>query len=254
MVNLRIYLAGRVAIEVDGRVVVDERHLRGRQGRLLLVYLVCNRARPASKEELASLLWHDAPPPAWESALSALVSRLGTVLSSAKLGPLGVSVTRGFGQYRIFLPTDVWIDLEAATSAIDRAESSLRSGHPDQTLGPATVAATVARRPFLSGVPGEWVEAKRRTMDRQLLRALDCLSEMRLHSGEPGLAVETATEAVALDPFRERSHQLLMRAYVADGSRAKALDAYRGLRGILADELGADPSPEIEALYRQLLS
>jgi len=66
--------------------------------------------------------------------------------------------------------------------------------------------------------------------------------------------VETATEAVALDPFRERSHQLLMRAYVADGSRAKALDAYRDLRETLADELGADPSPDTEAVYRQLLA
>ena len=117
----------------------------------------------------------------------------------------------------------------------------------------ATVAATVARRPFLSEVSGEWVEAQRRRLERQLLRALDCLSEMRLHYGEPGLAVEMATEAVAMDPFRERSHQLLMRAYVADGNPAKALDAYRGLEAILKAELGTGPAPESEAVYRQLL-
>ena len=251
--SLRIYLTGRVAIEVDGRVIVDERRLRGRQGRLVLAYLVCGRTRPASKEELASVIWRHEPAPAWESALSALVSRLSTVLSSAELASRGVSLARGFGQYRILLPTDVWIDLEAAASAIDRAESALRSGRHDQVLGPATVAATVARRPFLSEVSGEWVEARRRRLERQLLRALDCLSEMRLHYGEPGLAVEMATEAVAMDPFRERSHQLLMRAYVADGNPAKALDAYRGLEAILKAELGTGPSPESEAVYRQLL-
>ena len=141
---------------------------------------------------------------------------------------------------------------EAAASAIDRAESALHSSRPDHVLGPATVAATIARRPFLSELSGEWVETQRRRLERQLLRSLDCLSEMRLHSGEPGLAVETATEAVTLDPFGERSHQLLMQAYVADGSRAKALVVYRGLQELLADELDAEPSPETEALYRKI--
>ena len=34
VMGLRIYATGRVAIEVDGRVVVDERQFRGKQGRV----------------------------------------------------------------------------------------------------------------------------------------------------------------------------------------------------------------------------
>ena len=221
--SLRIYLTGRIAIEVDGRVVVDERQLRGRQGRLVFAYLVVERTRPVSREELATIVWPGETAPSWESALSALTSRLGGLLSAPTLKSEGVRLARGLGHYQIHLPVDVWVDLEAGVSAIDRAESALRSGATDQVLGPATVAATIARRPFLSGVDGFWEDSQRRRLERQLVRALDCLAEMRIASGEPDLAVETAIEAVGLDPFRERSHRLLMRGYPPATAPARSM-------------------------------
>ncbi len=251
--SVRIYLTGRIAIEVDGRVVVDERQLRGRQGRLVFAYLVFERTRPVSREELATIVWPEETAPSWASALSALASRLGGLLSAPALKSEDVRFARGLGHYQIHLPVDVWVDLEAGVSAIDRAESALRSGATDQVLGPATVAATIARRPFLSGVDGFWEDSQRRRLQRQLVRALDCLAEMRIASGEPDLAVETAIEAVGLDPFRERSHRLLMQSFASTGNRARAVDAYHALRERLAEELGTEPAPETEALYLNLL-
>jgi len=40
-------------------------------------------------------------------------------------------------------------------------------------------------------------------LQRQLGRALDCLSESQFLLGEPMVAVETATEAIRLDTLRE---------------------------------------------------
>ena len=82
---------------------------------------------------------------------------------------------------------------------------------------------------------------------------MDCLTEMRLSTGESSLAVESAIEAVALDPYRERSHRLLMRAHAQSGNRASALNAYHSLRLLLAEELGTVPSAETEAVYLGLL-
>ena len=251
--SIRIYLTGRVAIEVDGSVVGDERHLRGRQGRLAFAYLVCERARPVSREELARVVWPEELAPPWEVSLSALMSRLHGTLSSDALRSYDVSLSRGFGKYQLVLPVDTWIDLEAGVSAIDAAEGALRNGDSKRILGPATVAAVIARRPFLAGVGGEWVELQRGKLERQLVRALDCLSQMWLSSGEPALAVETALEAVALDPFRESSHQLLMRSYVAIGNPSEAVMVYHRLRELLSEELGTDPSEGTEALYVELL-
>ena len=126
--GLRIYVTGRVAIEVDGRVVVDERQFRGKQGRLLFVYLVSERSRSVAKEELASVLWPEEQSEAWEAALSALTSRLAALLASDELVDQGVSFSRQFGQYQLKLPVDAWVDIEAGTSALDRAEAAVRAG------------------------------------------------------------------------------------------------------------------------------
>ena len=250
--DVRIYLTGSVALEVDGAVVLGEQKFRGRQGRLLFAYLVCERTRPVPKGELAELLWPGEVPAAWEISLSALLSRIRKNLEPAVLGGHGVSLSSGFGQHRLVLPADVWVDLEAAASGIDRAESHLRAGQYGRILGPATVSATISRRPFLSDVEGDWLDTQRRKLDRQLVRALECLTKMRLASGEPALAVESATEAVNLDPFRESSYQDLMQAHVASGNNAEALRVYEGLRNLLAEELGTSPSAETQRLYQEL--
>ena len=98
------------------------------------------------------------------------------------------------------------------------------------------------------GVKGEWFDSQNRRLQRQLVRALDCLCQMRLNSGEPALAVESAIEAVGLGPYREHTYQLLMQAYATDGNKAKALDVYHDLR----KDLGTEPSAKTQALYRQL--
>ena len=251
--GIRVYLTGRVALELDGVVVIDERRFRGKQGRLLFAHLVSERVRSVSREELATILWADELPLSWENALSALGSRLAALLTSGAMKDMGVSLSRGLGHYQVVLSTEAWVDIEAGVSAIDRAEAALRAGEPGGILGPATVAAAIARRSFLSGVNGFWVEAQRGKLERQLLRALDCMSDMGLASGDPGLSIETALEATTIDPFREWSHQLLMRAYAASGNRPKALEAYHGLRELLSRELGTEPSSETEALYLKTL-
>ena len=206
-----------------------------------------------AKEELASVLWPDEQSEAWEAALSALTSRLASLLSSGELGDQGVSLSRRFGQYQLRLPSDAWVDIEAGTSALDRAEAAVRSGEARKALGPAAVAASIARRPFLPGVDGFWRESLKGKLERQLVRALDCLAEMQLEIGEQQTAVETTLESLRIDPYRERTHRCLMRAYAATGNRAKALTAYHEFRQLLGEEIGTEPESETQALYLKLL-
>lgn len=251
--SLRIYLNGSIAVELDGVVAIRERELRGKQGRLAFAYLICQRTRPVSREELAALLWPAEMPPAWQVGLSAILSKLQRLLASGPLKAAGVALSKGFGQYQLVLPVDTWIDLEASASAIDEAEGSLRAGAPGSILGPATVAATIAGRPFLPGIEGEWVDSQRRRLERQHVRSLECLAYMWIANGEPAVAIETSSKAVALDPFRESSYHLLMRAHVAAGNRAEEMSVYQRLRNLLATELGTGPSPETEARHLGLL-
>jgi DNA-binding SARP family transcriptional activator len=67
-------------------------------------------------------------------------------------------------------------------------------------------------------------------------------------------AIRDADIVVELEPYRETGHVLLMRAHAAAGNTAQALAAYERLRTRLADELGASPSPETEAVFLALLA
>ena len=59
---LRIYLTGKVLVEDDGRILLDERRLMGRQGRLDFAHLACEHLRALSRDELAGELWLDTAP------------------------------------------------------------------------------------------------------------------------------------------------------------------------------------------------
>jgi len=90
-------------------------------------------------------------------------------------------------------------------------------------------------------------------LQRIRVRALDCLAQALLASGDPSLAVEAVVEAPTVDPLRESSYRLLMQAHARGGNPAEAVRAYHHLRSLLADELGTDPSRETEAVVLEIL-
>jgi DNA-binding SARP family transcriptional activator len=241
---LRLYLTGRVMAERDGRVV-DEKRLPGRQGPVALVYLALERARPVPIDELADAVWGESLPRAWETALSAIVSKLRSAL-----GSLGVGITTVSGRYQLALPADAWVDLEAARVALDEAEGRVRAGRPREAWGPGNVAAAIAGRALLPGVDLEWAERARRHLQSVRVRALSCLASAALANSEWPLAAQFARAQVELEPFRETGWQQLMRALAGAGNRAEALRASAECRALLQRELGIAPSPETEAIVK----
>ena len=97
IVGIRIYLTGRVGMEANGQVVVNQTQIRGKQGRLAFAYLVHERTRTVPKEELATVIWPDEMSPAWEGALSAITSRIRTMVSIEPLKKEGVSFSAAPG-------------------------------------------------------------------------------------------------------------------------------------------------------------
>jgi SARP family transcriptional regulator, regulator of embCAB operon len=233
-------------------VVIDERHFPGRQGRLLFAYLVAEHGRPVPRDALAEVLWGDAPPATWDKALSVLVSKLRVVLGES--GVDGASaLTAAFGCYQLDLPEGTWVDVLAAESAAQEAEGFLETNEPQSATAAAALAESVTRSPFLPGDDGPWAEEKRRELAEVRARALSALTEANLRADKPAEAVRWAGLAVEAEPFRESGYRRLMEAHVAAGNRAEALQVYEKCRRVLAEELGAYPSPETESIYRSLL-
>ena len=246
---LRLYLTGRLTAELGDRRF-DERRLPGRQGRRALAYLALERARPVPIDELAEAVWSTSSPSgAWETALSAIVSKLRASLRGLDSR---ATVTTAAGCYQLSLPQDAWVDVEAARDALDQAEGHVRAGRTRAAWGPANVAASIAARPFLAGVDGEWITRERSALRDVRVRALECLAAGALANGEHPLAAQLAREVVELEPFRETGWRRLIQALAGGGNRAEALRAYARCKKLLADELGVAPAPETEAIVKGL--
>ena len=121
--------------------------------------------------------------------------------------------------------------------------------------GPSLVALFTARRGFLPGEDLPWAEELRRRLEEIRTAALECYAAVALGVGGSELAPgeRVARELVAVEPYRERAHALLMQILVARGNAAEALRVYEALRVRLRDELGASPAPELRALQAELL-
>jgi DNA-binding SARP family transcriptional activator len=237
----RIQICGRVVVTVAGERI--EAKLPGRQGRLLFVYLVCNRLRPSSRDALVDAIWEE-PPAAVDASLSALLSKLRRLL------PL-----EGRSDVRLALPGDAFVDYEAAEEAIHRAESAVRRGAWAEAWAPARVALHTAARGFLPGDDPRWAVERRRRLEEIRARAHECVAAAGLGLGgaELDAALRSGRALVGLAPLRESGYRLLMQALAADGNAAEALTVYDALRVRLRDELGTSPGPETQALHRRLL-
>lgn len=249
--HVRVFLAGRVAVEIDG-VVLDEARFPGRQGRLVFAHLVTDLGRPVPRDELAETLWGETPPTTWDKALTVLVSKLRGMLADCGLDGPSV-LTSAFGCYRLDLPGESWIDVVAAADAIREAETALAGGELADAKRAARLAESLVKGHFLPGEYGAWVEQKRRELVDTRARALNVMAEASLRSDDANEAAKWAEQAITVEPFRESGYRWLMQAHAAAGNRAEALRAYERCRQLLREELGTDPSSETESIFRALL-
>jgi DNA-binding SARP family transcriptional activator len=249
--TLRVYLAGSICLE-HGSAFVPQASFPGRQARLAFAVLATGRGEPMAREALADAVWDGSTPPAWETALRAIVSKLRTLVS--QVGVEGDPIPAASGCYRLALPAGAWVDVEAAEDAVHRAEASLRQADAHGGVGWALVAASISARPFLPGEDGVFVDRWRERLRSVRIRALEARAGALLLRRQFELAERDAGTALELAPFRESALQLLMRASIGAGNAAEALRAYERTRRLMADELGVDPSPESRALFASILA
>jgi DNA-binding SARP family transcriptional activator len=230
--------------------LLDEEELPARQGRIAFAYLVLHHRRPIPRLELSEALWGDNPPEAWEASLSALLSRLRGLFRKLAIKADISALSRSV---HVSLPAEHWIDLDAALNALDEAEGLMRTRHARAAWPHGLVALSILERGFLQGEEQPWVIRERGRIHSGHLRALELLADITFALGETASSVHFARVCSDLEPFRESAYEREMRAEMQMGNRAEALRTYERLRRLLANELGADPSPQLQAAFLQAL-
>lgn len=248
---LAITTMGSVTVVCRGEPCDD---LATRKTLALLVYLACSRA-PVPRETLAGLFWDDVPEVNARASLSVALSHLRKRL------PEYIVATRetvAFDRTRPF-----WLDADVFVRRWHLWRDAHGSGEGERT-GKAALDAleevlALYQGPFLeelvisAGTEFEaWLRYKRDGLQRIAMRALDVLATVCLRRGAYRRGIEHARRLVQLDPFRERSHELVMLLLARDGQRAAALAHYDACRAMLRDELDVAPGVDLQALCERI--
>ena len=238
MTLVEVRLLGPLEVAVDGRLL----DVRRQKQRALLALLALRAGEVVPTDRLVDELWGDEPPKAAVGSLQNFVSELRKMLGADLL------VTRSPGYV---------LDISREAVDVHRFERIVRevgNAAPEQRAASVREALALWRGPALADVQLEHaMVAEAARLEESRLAAWEDRLEAELELGRQSQVVGELESVVAKHPLRERPVGLLMLALYRGGRQADALDAYRRARETLIDELGIDPSPELQRLEQAIL-
>ena len=240
---MRINVLGPLEISDAGESI----EIRGARLRALVIRLALDAGRYISVEALVDALWEDEPPADQVNALQSLVSRLRRAL------PASGQLESGPAGYRLDIPSDA-LDANRFEALANDGRRALEAGDPDTARRILVDALALWRGAALADVTGaSFAAGEAHRLEQRRLSANEDRLAAELASAPSASAIAEIETLAMQHPLRERTHGLLVKALSADGRPAEALQVYEALRERLADELGADPSPELQELHVALL-
>ena len=252
---LHIRCLGRFSVSRDG-IPITAGEFRRHRARVVLKILLSRYGRPVHRDELMEWLWSGNPPPNADQLLQGAVHYLRRALEPLSPQPGHSRFILTEGKTYLFNPqAPHWLDVREFSEKAARSQVLERRGERAAALALSCEAAGLYRGPFLEDEPySEWCSREREQLRSTYLEVLRRIGRLRSGEGDYGGAIEAYRRALAVDPLLEDVHRSLMEVLWRAGRRSEALQQFQRCRSLLKSELGVAPGPQIEALYRSLLS
>lgn len=221
--------------------------------RSVLALLAMHRSGLVPISSLIEEIWPSDPPASAVTTLQTYVYQLRRVLSEAVGASKDILVTKPLGYVANIAPDD--IDVYRFDQLVESGKRELASGNAEQAsqllhqatgLWSGKVLCDVHRGPLL--------EAHAARLNESGLRALVMQAEADLQIGRHHELVGELRGLVAKYPWHEGLYAKLIVALYRCERRSQALEVYHEVRRGLGEELGIDPSPNLQQLYQALLS
>ncbi|MFE5485826.1 BTAD domain-containing putative transcriptional regulator [Streptomyces sp. NPDC056527] len=235
---------GPVGAGTDDAMPID---VGGVRLRMLLARLALEGGRPVSVDALVDGLWGADSPAEAGNALQALASRLRKALRGA------ATVESVAGGYRLSV-RDEDVDAQRFEELAGRGRRELAAGRLEEAASVLAEALALWRGPALADVlDAPFARAAAVRLDDLRAAAAEDRFDAELRLGRHAEVLADLESAGGERPLSERVAGLRMRALSAAGRQSDALAVYERMRGRLGDELGVDPSAELQEIHLALL-
>ncbi len=220
----------------------------GPQAKVVFALLASQAGRTLATSQLIDELWPTDPPRAAVGTLHTHVATIRRALG----GERRRLRTRDRG-YLLDLEADE-LDTTRFTRLAQEGRALLRS---DAAAAEARLEAALSewRGEPLVGLAerAPRLQAEATRLRELRLGAIEDLAQARLEVGQAARVVAELESVVADEPFRERALALLLQALAAAGRQPEALARYDDHRRRLGEELGVDPSTELQRVHLELI-
>jgi ABC-type transport system substrate-binding protein/DNA-binding SARP family transcriptional activator len=223
----------------DGRAL----ELPAGKPRALLAVLLLHRNEVVSVDLLLDELWGERPPATAAKNVQVYVSHLRRALGDRVL------VTRAPGYVLRLEPGQ--LDADRFQALLEEA----RGQQPAQAAERLRAALALWRGEALADFRYDsFAREEIRRLEELRLSALEERIESDLALGRHEDVLSELESLVRANPLRERLQGQLMLALYRCGRQADALEGYRAARRRLVEELGLEPSPDLQRLEQAILA
>ncbi|WP_406813633.1 BTAD domain-containing putative transcriptional regulator [Mycobacterium sp. M23085] len=220
--------------------------------RAVLAMLLIHRNRPVSVDALIDAVWGEAPVPAARTSIQSYISTLRRLLRGVVAHPTGVLASAAPG-YQLNV-ADADCDLGRFRAHKAAAVQAAAVGRFEEASGHFSAALSEWRGPVLDDLHNfAFVDAFAGMLLEERVASHTARAEAEIACGRADGVIGELEALVARHPFREPLWAQLITAYYVTERQSDALGAYRRLKTALADGLGIDPGPTVNALQQRIL-
>jgi DNA-binding SARP family transcriptional activator/basic membrane lipoprotein Med (substrate-binding protein (PBP1-ABC) superfamily) len=238
----------RVLGPLDVRIGDETIALGGGKQRAVLAVLLLRAGEVVSMERLVDEVWGDDPPPSAAHTLESYVSRLRQLFNGH--GPL--LVRRGAG-YALEIG-DATLDARGFVELQERAGLAAAMDEHHDVVDLTAAALAMWRGPALADVAlASAGRAEADRLEELRLRTYELRFDAELALAQHERAIGELQTLVAQNQYRERFVAQLMLALYRAGRHAEALEVYEQTRRRLDEDLGLQPSTDLQQLSGRIV-
>ncbi|MGO9506210.1 MAG: BTAD domain-containing putative transcriptional regulator [Mycobacterium sp.] len=217
---------------------------------LAMLLIRCNR--PVSVDSLISAVWDQDPVPAARISIQSHISTLRRLLRDSGGDPYTVLASAPHG-YQLNV-ADAYYDVGRFIAAKTAGIQAAVAGRFEEASRHLSAALAEWRGPVLDDLRHYgFIEAFATKLSEDRLAAYTARAEAEIACGRANGMIGELEASTARHPFHEPLWAQLITAYYVTERQSEALGAYRRLKTALAEGLGIDPGPTVNALHRQIL-
>ncbi|MFE1993007.1 AfsR/SARP family transcriptional regulator [Streptomyces parvulus] len=180
--------------------------------------------------------------------------RLGTAMGPDAPGRAKEVLATRHGGYLLQVPPES-VDVHRYEQLVTAGQAAFEEARDEKAADLFRDALALWQGPALVDVRvGPILEIEVMRLEESRLGTVERRIDVDLRLGRHAELIAELTDLIARHPQHEGLHSQAMVALYRSGRQATALDVYRRLRGRLIEELGVEPSPQLQRLHQAMLT